>query len=165
MGRDRLGRMARTLGSLADTQQLARTLLEHLPPGALLVLAGPLGAGKTTLVQALARALGSGAQVSSPTYTLVHEYPTPAGVLVHIDAYRLGGADTGTHTGTDAGTDTGVDALFELGLDDYLERARLTAVEWGEGLLSTFPDALVVRLSFHDDVRRAAVTQGEKELV
>ena len=145
--------MARTLGSLEDTQNLAHDLLRYAPPGALLVLAGPLGAGKTTLVQALARALGSGAQVSSPTYTLVHEYPTPAGVLVHVDAYRLGDAD----------------ALFELGLDDYLDRARLTAVEWGEGLLGTFPDALVVRLSFHDDardeVRRAAVTQGDRELV
>lgn len=145
--------MALTLGSLEDTQKLAHDLLEHTPPGALLVLAGPFGAGKTTLVQALARALGSAAQVSSPTYTLVHEYPTPAGVLVHIDAYRLGDAD----------------ALLELGLEDYLERARLTAVEWGEGLLTTFPNALVVRLSLtndvQDDVRRAAVTQGDRELV
>ena len=154
--------MARTLGSLGDTQQFAYDLLEHLPPGALLVLAGPLGAGKTTLVQALALALGSGAQVSSPTYTLVHEYPTPAGVLVHIDAYRLGDAD----------------ALFELGLEDYLERARLTAVEWGEGLLTTFPDALVVQLSFTDTdgvqdenqsggqnvVRRAEVIRQGREL-
>lgn len=144
--------MALTLESLADTEQLARTLLAHLPPGVLLVLVGPLGAGKTTLVQALALALGSGAQVSSPTYTLVHEYPTPAGVLVHIDAYRLG----------DAGT--GADALFELGLDDYLERARLTAVEWGEGLLRTLPDALVVRLSLEGGVRRAAVSRGGREL-
>lgn len=144
--------MAVTLRSLTDTQRLAGTLLGHAPPGALLVLVGPLGAGKTTLVQALARALGSGAQVSSPTYTLVHEYPTPAGVLVHIDAYRLGGGATGT------------DALFELGLDDYLERARLTAVEWGEGLLQNFPDALTVRLSLEGGVRRAAVTQGDRTI-
>ena len=150
--------MARTLRSLEDTHKLAHDLLDHAPPGALLVLAAPLGAGKTTLVQALARALGSTAQVGSPTYTLVHEYPTPAGVLVHIDAYRLGDAD----------------ALFELGLDDYLERARLTAVEWGEGLLKTFPNALVVRLSFMGTdrgqngdqhiVRRAKVTQKGREL-
>ena len=149
--------MARTLESLTDTQRLAETLLGYAPPGALLVLVGPLGAGKTTLVQALARALGSGAQVSSPTYTLIHEYPTPAGVLVHIDAYRLGSADIGAAAGADA--------LFELGLDDYLERARLTAVEWGEGLLTTFPDALVVRLSLTGGVRRAAVSRGTEELV
>lgn len=136
------------LGSLADTQNLAQSLVQRAPPGALLLLVGPLGSGKTALVQALGRALGSGAQVSSPTYTLIHEYPTPEGVLVHIDAYRLGDAET----------------LFELGLKDYLERARLTAVEWGEGLLKTFPDALVVRLSLEDDVRRAAVTQGDRPL-
>ncbi len=136
------------LGSLADTQNLAQSLVQRAPPGALLLLVGPLGSGKTALVQALGRALGSGAQVSSPTYTLIHEYPTPEGVLVHIDAYRLGDAET----------------LFELGLEDYLERARLTAVEWGEGLLKTFPDALVVRLSLEDDVRRAAVTQGDRPL-
>lgn len=136
------------LGSLTDTQTLAQDLVKRAPPGALLLLIGPLGAGKTALVQALGRSLGSGAQISSPTYTLVHEYPTPAGLLVHIDAYRLGNAD----------------ALFELGLEDYLERARLTAVEWGEGLLTTFPDALVVRLVLEENVRRAVVTRGEQIL-
>ncbi len=136
------------LGSLTDTQTLAHNLVQRAPPGALLILTGPLGAGKTALVQALGRSLGSGAQISSPTYTLVHEYPTPAGLLVHIDAYRLGNAD----------------ALFELGLEDYLERARLTAVEWGEGLLTTFPDALVVRLVLEENVRRAVVTRGEQIL-
>ena len=140
------------LRSLAETQAFADKLVAHAPTGALVLLVGPLGAGKTTLVQALGRALGSSAQVSSPTYTLVHEYPTPAGVLVHIDSYRLGGTD----------------ALFELGLDDYLERARLTAVEWGEGLLKTFPDAFVVRLSLVGEavgeVRYATLTQGGRAL-
>ncbi len=128
--------------------------MQHAPPGALLLLAGPLGAGKTALVQALGRSLGSRAQITSPTYTLIHEYPTPEGVLVHIDAYRLGDSETGN-----------AEALFELGLDDYLERARLTAVEWGEGLLETFPDALLVRLSLTGDERRVAVTQGGQSLL
>lgn len=143
------------LGSLTETQLLADKLVQHAPPGALLLLVGPLGAGKTTLVQALGRSLGSRAQITSPTYTLIHEYPTPEGVLIHIDAYRLGDSGTGNEN---------AEALFELGLDDYLERARLTAVEWGEGLLKTFPDALVVRLSLGGDVRRAAVTQGGRNL-
>lgn len=137
--------MSTALTSLQDTEALAATLLEHTSPGSLLLLLGPLGAGKTTLVQALGRALGSGAQISSPTYTLIHEYPTPEGTLVHIDAYRLGRAD----------------ALLELGLDDYLERARLVAVEWGDALLEAFPEALVVRLSLEGDVRRAEVTRGD----
>lgn len=132
----------RTLASLDDTQTFADALLAALPPGSLLLLAGPLGAGKTTLVQALGRALGSPAQISSPTYTLIHEYPTPSGVLVHIDAYRLETAE----------------ALFELGFDDYLERARLVVVEWGEALLQAFPQATLVRLELGARGRRAVVT-------
>ena len=138
-----------TLASLEDTERLARTLVQRAPAGTLLLLLGPLGAGKTTLVQALGRALGSRAQISSPTYTLIHEYPTPDGVLVHIDAYRLERAE----------------ALFELGLEDYLERARLVAVEWGEGLLAAFPDALVVSLSLRGAERHAQLTQGDKRLL
>lgn len=138
-----------TLATLEDTERLARTLVSQAPAGTLLLLLGPLGAGKTTLVQALGRALGSHAQVSSPTYTLIHEYPTPAGVLVHIDAYRLEQAE----------------ALLELGLEDYLERARLVAVEWGEGLLAAFPDALVVSLSLRSAERHAQLTQGDRTLL
>lgn len=138
----------RLLKSLADTDALAKDLAQRAKPGALILLLGPLGAGKTTLVQALGRALGSKAQISSPTYTLIHEYPTPEGVLVHIDAYRLPSAE----------------ALFELGLEDYLGRARLVAVEWGEALEAPFPEALVVRLSLSETGREAELTQGGKPL-
>ena len=131
--------------TLEATERLAASLLRLAPEGSLVVLSGPLGAGKTTLVQALGRELGSDARVSSPTYTLIHEYPSPAGLLVHIDAYRLPSAN----------------ALFDLGLEDYLARARLVVVEWGEGLLEDFPDALEVRLALSEDGhRRARVFRG-----
>jgi tRNA threonylcarbamoyladenosine biosynthesis protein TsaE len=122
-----------------------KSLVEKIlsaPQGSLIILTGPLGAGKTTLVQALAKALKSDAQVSSPTYTLIHEYPTPQGLLVHIDAYRL----------------PSTDALLDLGLEDYLERSRLVVVEWGEGLLATYPDAWQVTLSFDSENRQAILT-------
>jgi tRNA threonylcarbamoyladenosine biosynthesis protein TsaE len=113
-----------------------------VPTGSLIILTGPLGAGKTTLVQALAKSLKSNAQVSSPTYTLIHEYPTPQGLLIHIDAYRLPSSD----------------ALIDLGLEDYLERSKLVVVEWGEGLLKQFPDAWQVTLSFAGENRQATLT-------
>lgn len=119
------------LASPDDTRRFARTVLENLPPGTLLVLTGPLGAGKTTLVQKLAVELHSNARVTSPTYTLIHEYPTPTGPLVHIDAFRLSKIET----------------LFLFGLDNYLEHSRLVVVEWGKGLLDTYPDAGWVDLS------------------
>jgi tRNA threonylcarbamoyladenosine biosynthesis protein TsaE len=127
------------LDSLADTRAFAASLLPRLTPGTLLLLDGPLGAGKTALVAELAKLLGSEADVSSPTYTLIHEYPTPAGVLVHVDAYRLGS----------------VDALLDLGLDDYLDRARLVAVEWGAPLRTRYPDAELVRIDRRGERRSA----------
>lgn len=119
--------------ALPDEQALAalaRRIAAALPTGALLLLTGPLGAGKTTFVKHLALALGSEAPVTSPTYALVHEYPTPQGTLVHVDAYRLPDAA----------------ALVALGLDELRERARLTVVEWGEVLLERETDAYHLEL-------------------
>lgn len=122
--------MRETLADEAATRGYAARLAERLPHGALLLISGPLGAGKTTLVAALVAALDGRAQVTSPTYTLIHEYPTPGGPVVHIDAYRL--------------DDAGV--VAELGLDDYLARARLVAVEWGEALTAAYPEAWRLRM-------------------
>lgn len=127
------------LHTMADTQALAWRIAGRLPHGQLLLLSGPLGAGKTTLVAALAEALGSTAQVGSPTYTLVHEYPGPQGVLAHVDLYRLP-ADG--------------DAAAMVGLDDLLDRARAVVVEWGERLLPAYPEA------WHLELQRDADSRG-----
>ena len=126
-------------------------LTQHLPVGSLLVLVGDLGAGKTTFVQQLAKVLESPASVSSPTYTLIHEYPSPHGLLVHIDAYRLTTGDVVTN-------------LEHLGLDDYLDRARCVVVEWGEALQGAYPDAFAVYLELEDDVRHVTITQHNQHL-
>lgn len=132
---------------LAATARLAASALAALPDGSLLILTGPLGVGKTTFTQALVAELDPNVGVSSPTYGLVHEYPTPSGPVVHMDAYRLGDAR----------------ALDELGLDDYLERSRLVVVEWGAELAAQRPDAAWLELGFDepapDGSRRGAATQ------
>lgn len=126
------------LSGLDSTAELAAAALAALKPGTLLVLSGPLGAGKTTFTKALVAALDPDVKVSSPTYSLVHEYPTAGGLVVHMDAYRLGDA-----------------ALLEqLGLDDYLERARLVVVEWG-GELGVREDAAWLELGIDEGTRWA----------
>jgi len=129
----------REVASLRDLRALAEELAAATGPGDLVVLTGPLGAGKTTFVQQLAAALGSDAAVTSPTYTLVHEYPTPQGLLVHVDLYRLDPRRASA-----------------LGLEDYLDRSRLVAVEWGEPLLAEHADA------HHVDLALAAGGEGPR---
>jgi len=103
------------LSDESDTARLARLLARRLPQGSVVLLSGPMGAGKTTLVRHLARALGFAGRVTSPTYTLMHTYPTAGGPLLHADVYRL--PDPG--------------ALWDLGLEDALADARLSLIEWG----------------------------------
>jgi tRNA threonylcarbamoyladenosine biosynthesis protein TsaE len=107
--------------SAADTQAIAERLGRLLERGDVLALVGPLGAGKTTFVQGLARGVGvpSDRHVASPTFALVNEHPGRV-PLVHADLYRIEDARE----------------LAELGLTDAFDRAAV-AIEW----LDRFPDA------------------------
>ena len=108
--------------SPAETWRLAAALLPRLPPGAVLALHGELGSGKTCFVQGLAAALGVTQAVTSPTFTLIHEY-RGARPLYHVDLYRL----------PDAG------AARDLGLEEYFRGDGLTAVEWAERAAALLP--------------------------
>jgi tRNA threonylcarbamoyladenosine biosynthesis protein TsaE len=135
--------LERALPDKRATIALAAALAPLLAAGDLLLLEGALGAGKTFFVRALARALGlpSSERVTSPTFTLVHEYRSEP-PLVHADLYRLEGDQR---------------AAFELGLLEKRDEGAVLAVEWGlpfERLLGG--DALVVHLE--RDPRRARIS-------
>jgi tRNA threonylcarbamoyladenosine biosynthesis protein TsaE len=135
-GTERVRPVPVALPDATATRALGRRVAAVVRPGDLLVLSGPLGAGKTTFAQGLGEGLGVRGRVTSPTFVLarVHRGPVP---LVHVDAYRL------RPTGADA-------ALFDLDdldLEAALEDA-VTVVEWGEGVVEGLADArLEVRLS------------------
>ena len=136
------------LPTASDTEALGERLAEGLGAGDLVVLAGPLGAGKTVLVRGLARGLGVTGAVTSPTFVIAREHRPgrDGGVpLVHVDAYRLGGPAE----------------LDDLDLDTDLAQAVL-AVEWGEGVAERLAEEhVLVRLDRRpDDVRTAVVTRS-----
>ena len=135
----------------ADTERLGRELGARLRAGDLVVLSGPLGAGKTVLARGIGAGLGVPGPVTSPTFVIAREHPAgPRGVpLVHVDAYRLGG----------------LDELDDLDLDTDLVDAAVV-VEWGEGLAERLAEEhLLVRLDRRDDDVRVATLDGPARLV
>ena len=113
-----------------QTRDFARSVASALSPGSILLLSGDLGAGKTAFVKGLARALGIDPNdVTSPTFTLVHEYTGGAMPLVHVDLYRLDRAE-----------------LDEIGLDADVAAQGITAIEWPERLVRTPAGAVHVRI-------------------
>jgi tRNA threonylcarbamoyladenosine biosynthesis protein TsaE len=124
-----------------DTRALGAALAGLLRPGDLLVLAGPLGAGKTALTQGLGAGLGVREPVTSPTFVIARVHRDGRIPLVHVDAYRLGG----------------VADVDDLDLDASAEES-VTVVEWGRGLVEQLADEhLEIRLDRRDDDVRTAV--------
>ena len=119
-----------TSNAEAETRAIAARLAAGLAPGAVVLLSGDLGAGKTAFVRGLAEGLGiEPGDVTSPTFTLVHEYRGGRLPLVHVDLYRLDKAE-----------------LDEIGMDPELAEAGVVAVEWAERLSRKVRGAVEVRL-------------------
>ncbi len=129
--------------SEADTRALAARLAATLEPGAVLLLSGDLGAGKTAFVRGLAEGLGLDPdEVTSPTFTLVHEYRGGRLPLLHVDLYRLESAD-----------------LDEIGYDPDQAARGVVAVEWPERLTRPVPDAIGIVIADEGGDRRT-ITVG-----
>ena len=126
-----------------DTHALGRALADLLEPGDLVVLAGPLGAGKTLLVQGRGAGLGVPGRITSPTFVLSRIHRGGRLPLVHVDAYRLGS----------------MDEVDDLDLDADLG-SSVTVVEWGSGLVEQLTDAhLLVRLTRDETDERTATLE------
>ena len=122
-----------------EGEKLGRTLF----PGAVVALYGGLGTGKTSFTRGLASGLGISAHVTSPTFTIVNEYPGEI-PLFHFDMYRLEGENE----------------LFDIGWDDYLERNGVCAVEWSAKVPGALPrNTIFVKLeSLGENARRLEIT-------
>jgi tRNA threonylcarbamoyladenosine biosynthesis protein TsaE len=130
------------LATPEETRELGRSLAAVLEPGDLVLLIGPLGAGKTVLAQGIGGGLGVRGQVVSPTFVIARVHRGGRLPMVHVDAYRLGS----------------VAEVDDLDLDADLADS-VTVVEWGGGLVEQLADGyLEVRLDRSaDDDRRTAV--------
>jgi tRNA threonylcarbamoyladenosine biosynthesis protein TsaE len=145
------------LASVGDTERLGRAVGERLRPGDVVVLSGPLGAGKTVLARGIGSGLGVAGPVTSPTFVIARAHrPLPGGrgvPLVHVDAYRLGG----------------LAELDDLDLDTDLLTAAVV-VEWGEGMAERLAEEhLLIQLGCPSDVggagRRVARLSGPARLM
>lgn len=144
-------RMHLNVSTLAETEALAARLAALARPGDVILLRGPLGAGKSALARAFLRAAAGDAalEVPSPTFTLVQSYPLPGGVVAHhYDLYRLDGPG----------------GLMELGWDEA--REGIVLVEWPERLGGLAPgDALTITLEpLEGDARRITLVGWEGRL-
>ena len=136
---------AHTTRSEQETAAIAKTLADELQAGDVLLLSGNLGAGKTAFVRGLAEGLGIHPRdVSSPTFTLVHEYRGGRFTLYHVDLYRLDRA-----------------ATDDLGLDELGVRDGVLAIEWPDRLTHSLEGARTIRIEIVDDVTRR-ISIGEQ---
>lgn len=125
-----------------ETQHIGKMAADRLKGGDIVGFTGDLGMGKTVFTRGLAEGLGFDGDVSSPTFSLIHEYRGGRLPLCHMDAYRLNGPDD----------------LFETGFYDYLEDGWVVAVEWNERV--GLEAALSVSIERVDDTTRLIRLEG-----
>lgn len=131
--------------SAAETEALGAALAPSLRPGDVVALYGGLGMGKTAFVRGIASVLAPQAEVSSPTFALVHEYGGHP-PLVHFDMYRVESWDD----------------LYSTGFWEYADAGAVTVVEWSENIEGALPDtAIRVRFERLSEYERRIETERE----
>ena len=114
--------------SAEETRELAARIAAETPNGTVFALDGNLGAGKTVFASGFARGLGITEPVSSPTFTIVQEYPRANGMFFHLDLYRIDNPD----------------AALAFGIDEFLYASdAISLVEWPERIEGLFPPGTI----------------------
>ena len=135
-----------------ETFRIGRILADGLKAGDVVALTGELGSGKTCLTQGIANGLGvpESYVVTSPTFTLINEYPGRQVDLYHLDVYRL----------------TGCADLAEMGYDEYLSGGGVMVIEWAEKVLEAVPvDALFVVMTYMEENVRKIELSGCRDRI
>lgn len=133
--------------SASETETAGFNFVKKLSSGDVVAMFGDLGAGKTAFVRGMAKGVNSNYRVTSPTFTIVNEYPgTPD--LFHFDMYRLRSSDE----------------LFDIGWEDYLSRSGICVVEWSENVLDAFDGTeYTVKIEkLSDTQRKIIIEEGTK---
>jgi len=125
--------------SLAGLERVAGELVAHADNRKIWLFYGEMGAGKTTLIKAVARRLGVREPMSSPTFSLVNQYSSPSGPVYHVDLYRLQSERE----------------ILDIGMEEYFSSGAHCLVEWPEKLGAITPDNVMrVRLTPTDSEHR-----------
>jgi tRNA threonylcarbamoyladenosine biosynthesis protein TsaE len=131
----------------AETSDIGRDLASRLDQGAVVLLSGDLGAGKTAFVRGMAEGLGiDPAEVTSPTFTLIQEYRGGRLPLHHVDLYRLNPAE-----------------VDDLGLDEMTLEGGVTAIEWPDRLRQAWEGAITVRIQHGEGTERRITIEDALE--
>ncbi len=132
--------------SPVETEAVGAALGKGLPAGTVIAYRGDLGAGKTAFTRGLARGLGYGEPVTSPTYTIVNEYLGGRLPLFHFDMYRLKSSED----------------LWDIGWEDYLDRGGVCAVEWSENVADALENPIMITIQkLGEDSRRIIIEGGD----
>lgn len=130
--------------SREETVNLGEKIAKSLKSGDVVALSGPLGAGKTTLIQGIAKGLGIHNYVTSPTFTLINEFKGKLD-LYHVDLYRL----------------NDVSEAEDIAIEEYFERNGITVIEWAEKIKDILPDNVKhIDIKILGDEKRDIKTKG-----
>ena len=137
----------KTQYSLQEIDRVAADFVKILAesPSKVVAFFAEMGAGKTTFIKALCAQLGVDAEVNSPTFAIVNDYPSPNGSVFHFDYYRI----------------KSLSEAYDIGSEDYFYSGCICLIEWPEKMEALLPeDAIVVRISVLDDGRREMLVEN-----